>query len=303
MGKSHLSILRSEIYPTGGLTTLLVGEDRLNKRRQTLSILFGLPFSLKLAVLACLLLLPLQAATYALAGDSQSLGQAANDPTASLMSLQIQDSYSGDFHQLKDEDANTIILRPVVPFTIGEFKNIARATIPFITHNPTGKTGLGDSVLFDLIVFPQSWGRWGLGPVMLLPTASKDELGAEKWALGPAIGFVAQEEKLIWGLFNQNLFTFAGDDTRKDVNVSILQPIVNIPLPHKWFIGTSEMNMTYDWETNDWTNLPLGIKLSKLVKFDTMPVLFSSYYEYNFQDDFVAPEWTVNVTAKFLFPI
>ena len=61
--------------------------------------------------------------------------------------------------------------------------------------------------------------------------------------------------------------------------------------------------MTLDWETNDWTNLPLGIKLSKLVKFDTLPVLFSSYYEYNFQDDFIAPEWTVNFTVKLLFPI
>lgn len=31
--------------------------------------------------------------------------------------------------------------------------------------------------------------------------------------------------------------------------------------------------------------------------------MFSGSYEYNFQDDYVAPEWTVNVTVKFLFPI
>ena len=35
-------------------------------------------------------------------------------------------------------------------------------------------------------------GRWGAGPVMLLPTATAGELGAAQWAIGPAIGFVAQ---------------------------------------------------------------------------------------------------------------
>jgi hypothetical protein len=99
-------------------------------------------------------------------------------------------------------------------------------------------------VLFDLIVFDQPWGRWGVGPVMLIPTATKDELGAEKWAIGPAAGFVASSRKLLWGVFNQNLFSFAGDDDREDVNVSILQPIVSYSLPYKWSIGTSEMNVT-----------------------------------------------------------
>ncbi|HAJ91619.1 MAG TPA: hypothetical protein DCO71_03200 [Gammaproteobacteria bacterium] len=235
--------------------------------------------------------------------DGQSLGQAANDPTASLMAIQIQDSYNGNFHQLKDEEANTVILRPVIPFKLGGVKNIARATIPYITDSPTGKTGLGDSVLFDLIVFDKPWGRWGVGPVALLPTASEDELGAEKWALGPALGFVAREKKFMWGLFNQNLITVAGDDDREDVNLSILQPIVNVSLPNKWSIGVSEMNATYDWNLNDWTNLPLGVKLSKLVKLGDQPVQFSGYYEYNFQDDYIAPEWTVNFTVKLLFPI
>jgi len=33
----------------------------------------------------------------------QSLDQAASDPTASLMSVQVQNLYSGDYHQLDDE--------------------------------------------------------------------------------------------------------------------------------------------------------------------------------------------------------
>ena len=201
------------------------------------------------------------------AEGGQALDQAANDPTASLMNVQIQNVYSGAYHNLNNEIGNSILLRSAVPFKTGPLSHIARATLPIATSSPSVESGLSDLVLFDLIVFDHSWGRWGVGPVMLFPTATDDELGTEKWAIGPAAGFVASSQKLLWGVFNQNLFSFAGDDTREDVNLSILQPIINYSLLNKWSIGTSEMNVTYDWEKSDWTVLPLGIKLAKLVKF------------------------------------
>lgn len=237
------------------------------------------------------------------AEGGQALDQAANDPTASLMSVQIQDIYSGNYHNLNDESGNTLLLRSAIPFQTGPLNHIARATLPVVTDSPSGKSGLSDLVLFDLIVFNESWGRWGIGPVMLFPTATSDQLGTEKWAIGPAAGFVARSQKLMWGVFNQNLFSFAGKNDREDVNVSIIQPIISYSLPDQWSIGTSEMNITYDWEKDDWTALPLGIKLSKLVKFGSLPVQFSSACEYNFAKDYVAPEWIVNFTLKFLFPI
>jgi len=256
------------------------------------------------ASLVCLLL---WAAGFTLAEEpaqgGQSLEQAANDPTASLMSVQIQDIYAGDYHKLNDESGNSILLRTAVPFKTGPLNHIARATLPIVTNSPSGKSGLSDLVLFDLVVFNQSWGRWGIGPVMLIPTATNDQLGAKKWAIGPALGFVARSNKLMWGLFNQNLFSFAGDKGREDVKLSILQPILNFSLPNRWSIGTSEMNITYDWEKKAWTALPVGIKLAKLVKFGKLPVQFAGSYEYNFADDYVAPKWTVNFTVKFLFPL
>jgi hypothetical protein len=232
----------------------------------------------------------------------QSLDQAANDPTASLMSVQFQDNYDGAFHNLADESANTFQLRVAAPFKTGDLHHIARATLPFPTHTPSGDSGMGDTTLFDLIVFNELWGRWGVGPVMLIPTATDDALGADKWAIGPALGFTAARPGFIWGLFNQNLFSFAGDDNRSDIRVSVLQPIVNYSLPNKWSIGTSEMNITYDWDRDDWIALPLGVKLAKLMKLGKLPVQFSGSYEYNFQDDFVAPEWTINFTVKLLLP-
>ena len=42
------------------------------------------------------------------------------------------------------------------------------------------------------------------------------------------------------------------------------------------------MNITYDWEKGGWTNLPVGLKVNKLLKISTLPVMYSGAYEYNF---------------------
>lgn len=241
-------------------------------------------------------------ASFAMAED-QSLVQAAADPTASLMNVQFQGVYVGDYYQLDDETGSSLLLRSAVPFTTGALNHIARVTLPYTTDSPSGETGIGDAVLFDLIVQEESWGRWGAGPVALLPTATNDALGQEKWAAGPAFGFAARSPGVLWGVFNQNLFSFAGNDDREDVDVSVVQPIVNVILGDGWSVGTSEMNVTYDWNRNRWTALPLGVKLSKLVKGGGPPIQFSGSYEYNFADDLPSARWTVNLTAKLLFPI
>lgn len=70
----------------------------------------------------------------------QSLEQAASDPTAALLALQIQDLFAGDYYQLNDESGNTVLLRSAVPFQIGSMNNIARVTLPFVTAAPPAKT-------------------------------------------------------------------------------------------------------------------------------------------------------------------
>ena len=230
----------------------------------------------------------------------QSLSEAANDPTASLMSLQIYDSYTTNFHKLSGS-ANTVVFRPVIPFKLGDTNNILRITAPIITSNPVLDSGLSDLTIFNLVVFNEPWGRWGVGPVALIPTGGAYR-GAEKWAIGPAIGFTAMQDKLLWGLFNQNLFSFAGDSDRQNVNLSILQPILFYGLGDGWSIGNSEMSITYDWEASRFSSLPLGIKIGKLVKVGTQPLQFSLQYEHDFANDAIGPANTIQFNLKILFP-
>lgn len=242
---------------------------------------------------------------YAEAGGTeggQSIGQAASDPTASLMSFQLNDWYTSNFHNLPGETSNNVVLRAAIPFKTGNLNHIFRATVPIITDHPALSDGLSDISLFDLVVFNESWGRWGVGPVALFPTGGSKS-GTEKWAAGPAVGFTMPKGKLLLGVFNQNLFTYAGDDKRTDVDVSIIQPIVNYSLGNGWSVAVSDMNITYDWEASRWSSLPLGGKISKLVKFDGTPIQFSAQYEHDFADDgVVGPEDIFRFTMKVLMP-
>ena len=235
-------------------------------------------------------------------GGGQDLSQAANDPTASLMALQFSDWHTTQFHNLPDETDNTVVFRPVIPFSVGGYDHIFRATIPVITDNPVLKPGLSDTTIFDLVVFSESWGRWGVGAVGLFPSGGS-EFGAEKWGVGPAVGFTARSGKLLWGAFNQNIFTIAGNEEKPDLNVSLIQPILNLSLGDGWSVGFSEMSFAYNWDEDRFTSLPLGLNVSKMVKFGNQPVQFSAQYEHNYFDEGFGPSDTVRGTIKFLFPV
>jgi hypothetical protein len=233
--------------------------------------------------------------------DGQSLSQAASDPTASLMSFQFQGSYNPNYHNAPGADGSSLQFRAAIPFALGSTSNIARLTLPYITDTPGGANGLADATLFNLTVFDQPWGRYGLGAVALMPTGTNG-ISSEKWGLGPAFGFTARTDKLIWGAFNQNIFTVAGDDARPDVDVSIIQPIFNYSLGDGWSVGTSEMTFTYDWNRNEFVSLPLGFKVSKLTTIGRQKVQFTGSYERNFYDEGVAVEDTIQFIVKLLVP-
>lgn len=239
------------------------------------------------------------AATGVADAQESDLGTAANDPTASVTAFQLQDFYTYRYHNLSREEGNRLQFRAAIPFTLGGMDHIFRVTLPYVTDAPGGADGWSDTTLFDLVTFDSSWGRFGLGGVALLPTGEGD-LSAEQWGLGPAAGFVANQPWGIWGLFNQNVFTVAGDDEARDVNISILQPIVNYNLGNGWSTGASDMSITYDWEQEDWVSLPLGVAVNKLVTLGGLPVQFTTSYEHNFYDEGVSASDTLNITAKLL---
>jgi hypothetical protein len=185
-----------------------------------------------------------------------------------------------NFYALGGASANTTSFQLNIPYKWDEQAHLFNVTLPFITKSPQLNTGLSDITTFDLFVFTRRWGRWGLGPVLLFPTGGNTR-GTGKYAIGPVIGIVWKQGKLLYGVLNQNLFSYAGESTRKEVRFSGVQPILNYGLGGGWSVGSSDMLLTYNYVAGRWTNLPVGVRLSKVARIIRRPVQLSLEYEWN----------------------
>lgn len=218
-------------------------------------------------------------ATADAAEDTAELSRQATDPTASLMALNFQSIYIGSYHGAdlpgEADEALVFQFRPVIPFEFLGHPNILRATIPFQSCGRSDE-GFGPISLFNLFVLNQSWGRWGLGPVMSIDTT--DDL-PDEFAIGPAVGFVWQvNKKFSCGLFSQNIF--AGDTA-----VTNIQPVISYQLGDGWSLSAGDLQFSYDWENVRWLNVPVGMQLGKVVKLGGLPSRFAINPQYNLQND------------------
>ena len=126
------------------------------------------------------------------AGEDETgeLARAVQNPVASLISLPLQYNTNFEFGP-KEKPLSVLNIQPVWPFGLNEDWNLITRTIMPIVSQPQlvsgqdRETGLGDTT-FTAFLSPAKPGKviWGVGPVILMPTASDDRLGADKWGLG-----------------------------------------------------------------------------------------------------------------------
>jgi hypothetical protein len=57
---------------------------------------------------------------------------------------------------------------------------------------------------------------WGVGPVWLLPSATEDTLGGEKFGIGPTGVALKQQGSWTYGMLANHIWSVAGDDDRAD---------------------------------------------------------------------------------------
>jgi len=255
-------------------------------------------------ILTGVLAFALTAAAPALAQQADSadeLSAKATDPTASLMSFQLNDWYTANFRDTGGS-ANQVVFRMAIPFVLGDRPNIFRLTQPYVTSSPSGATGFTDTTVFDLMVWNEKWGRWGLGISGTLPTG-QEGLTTDKWTAGPALGFVNSSEKQYnWGLFAQTFFSFAGKSDAPAVGLVNLQPIFSYQLGEGRALGLGNSALVYDFEKSRWSSLMLSVNYGQVVTFADHKWRPNIEAGYDFSDQFGNQRWVLRAAIVLLLP-
>ena len=257
-------------------------------------------------------LAPLQAQTTGSPVDSPEAGASdntqneANNPLTPKITINFQDYYIPSFNGLDGKDANQFLLRGLIPLKLFGASQLLRFTLP-IAHAPTfptgGAAGVGDLTLMDLFMFPGKPVSFGLGPILVAPTASDDALGTGRWQIGAAGIAVAPQS---WGLVGALVTyqqSFADPNGRDDVKVLTAQPIVMYNLPNGFYLRSSAI-WSFDFEQENYY-IPVGLGIGKVFQIDkkTTANLFiePQYSVYHHGD--ATPRWQIFGGINFQFAV
>jgi len=272
---------------------------------------------LRVFLLSLILILPLitMAEEPPAAAGGEDLRAKTQNPVGAMISLPFKNSWD---YGAPNGTAYFLNIQPVIPQTVGEWNLIHRVIAPIISiDGPVvgrpeipvgtpgdGATGLGD-INYSTYLSPAEPGRWiwGVGPSLMMRTATDEQLGSGKWSLGPTAVVLTQPKPWTIGLLGRQLWSIAGDDSRPDVNQLLLEPFINYNLANGWYLIT-DMVITSNWKApdgNQWT-VPLGGGVGKIFNIgkQAMNTRIEAYS--NVEKPEGAPDWVLSWTLQFLFP-
>jgi hypothetical protein len=226
--------------------------------------------STRLAAVALAALCP---ATGVMAQESEAeIAKKLNNPIADLVSVPFQLNYDQDIGPGDKGERYLLNIQPVIPISLNEDWNvISRTILPLIDLKdvPPGndESGLGDttqSFFFSPKALTSNGWTWGAGPALLVPTATDNVLGTEKWGAGPTAVALKQADGWTYGALANHIWSFAGDGDRTDVDATYLQPFIAFTTAkHTTYALNTES--TYDWEANEWS-VPINAMVTQLFK-------------------------------------
>lgn len=243
------------------------------------------------------------------AAPSEAPAQAVQNPFSSLTIVLFQNGTN--FKQGPySRTPNVLAIQPMIPVQLNANWSVSTWINATVAYQPDAKsksssaTGLGDvqPMFFFSPVHPNRL-IWGLGPTLLLPTATDELLETGRFSAGPALVVLTQPGPWTIGAMVNNLFSRNGEGSRKHINQLLLNPFVNYNLPGGWYL-TTQPALTADWTAKPgsvWT-VPVGGGFGRIVKIGPQLVNTSVASYLNAVRDKQAAHWQLAVQFMLLYP-
>jgi len=244
--------------------------------------------------------------TQAPAADSAAeLAKKLANPIASLISVPFQSNWDVG---LGSANGSKMVLnvQPVVPFKLSKDWNlITRSIVPVVSQfdvsgASTSESGLGDAVVTAFLSPSKGGITWGVGPVFLLPIATDELLGTEKFGIGPSVVALKQSGGWTYGGLANHLVSVAGSEDRGKVNATFLNPFAS----YNWKSGAGivlNVEYTHDWENDLDVLVCLFPTLTAVTKFGKQTVSFAIAPRFHFAPE-TRPDYGVRAVVTLVFP-
>ena len=221
-------------------------------------------------------------------GPQDDLASKVVDPSAPLSTILFQEKYVPSLWGI-DDDENEVMMQVAIPWKLAKKANIFRVTVPLLTNTPEpGNNGVGDVGILNVTVLPQKWGKLLIGPVASFGTNKGP--GVDTFSIGPAVGAIFKHGKWLYGVFNQNLFSFGGD-----IATSQFQPILAYTVNPKVSLAIGDAQYVFNWKRGGrLTAAPLSGQINYIHMFGEQPVRFFFNAQYSVVNDFGARKWTLS---------
>ena len=228
------------------------------------------------------------------------------NPVADLVNVPFQSNWDYNVGTTK-ETLYTLNVQPVVPINLDErYMLITRTIVPYVSYNALtpftqGAGGLSDTQLSVFLSTRETVKGWilGAGPVLLFPTATSRDTGTGKWAAGPTIVVGRQDKGWTLGLLANQMWSFAGPESRKSVNALFLEPFLMYTTKTYTTVGVFT-ETSYDFVGNSW-KVPVDAILSQVLMVGGLPFSITVGGRYWAETPAGGPDWGFRLNLTLIF--
>ena len=245
----------------------------------------------------------------AAAAAEAKLEKDVQNPVSELITLPLQNNTNFEYGPY-DRTQNVLDIQPVIPINLNEHWMLKSRTIlpvswqPYANQNSGGEFGLGDTTQ-TFFLAPRGDRKliWGIGPALVIPTATNTALGQGKFSVGPSVLALSQPGHWTIGALINNVWSVAGSGGRPPVNLMQLQAFVTYQMKKGWYVATSPI-LQANWRAasgNIWL-VPVGGGVGRITRMGSQPINVTAQFYGNALYPAGSSPWSMRLQFDLLFP-